>query len=45
VATQATRLAGVDEPTDAQLTDLLAADIPAPGEGPLTTARPGVDTV
>jgi Cdc6-like AAA superfamily ATPase len=45
VATQATRLAAVDQPTDAQLTDLLAEDIPAPGEGPITTARPSLGTV
>jgi Cdc6-like AAA superfamily ATPase len=39
VSTQATRLAPVDSPTDEQLTVLLAEDIPAPGEGPLTVVR------
>ncbi|HEX4868728.1 MAG TPA: AAA family ATPase [Acidimicrobiales bacterium] len=45
VATQATRLASVDQPTDAQLTDLQAEDIPAPGEGPITAARWRLGTV
>ena len=40
VSTQATRLAPVDAPTDEQLTVLVADDIPAPGEGPLTVVRP-----
>jgi ATPase family associated with various cellular activities (AAA)/AAA lid domain len=40
VATQATRLAPVDHPTDEQLTLLVADDIPEPGDGPLTVARP-----
>jgi len=39
VATHATRLAGVEDPTDAQLTTLVADDIPMPGQGPLTTVR------
>jgi hypothetical protein len=39
VATQATRLAPVDAPTDEQLALLEAVDLPAPGEGPLTTTR------
>lgn len=38
VATHATRLAEVEHPTDAQLTTLIADDIPRPGEGPVTTA-------
>ena len=40
VSTQATRLAPIDAPTDEQLTVLVADDIPAPGEGPLTIVRP-----
>lgn len=40
VSTQATRLAPVDAPSDEQLTVLIADDIPAPGEGPLTVVRP-----
>ena len=39
VATHATRLAGVEHPTDAQLTTLVADDIPMPGRGPVTTVR------
>jgi len=39
VATQATRLAPVHSPTDEQLALLEAADLPAPGAGPLTTTR------
>jgi len=39
VSTQATRLAPVASPTDDQLTVLVAEDIPAPGEGPLTVVR------
>jgi len=40
VSTQATRLAPIESPTDEQLTVLIADDIPAPGEGPLTVVRP-----
>jgi hypothetical protein len=39
VATHATRLAGVEHPTDEQLTTLVADDIPMPGQGPVTTPR------
>ena len=39
VATQATRLAPVEAPTDDQLTTLEADDVPPPGEGPLTVVR------
>jgi Cdc6-like AAA superfamily ATPase len=39
VSTQALRLGPIDSPTDEQLTVLLADDIPAPGEGPLTVVR------
>lgn len=45
VSTQATRLAPVGAPTDEQLTTLMADDIPPPGEGPLTVARPVADTL
>ena len=45
VATQATRLAPIDQPTDAQLTTLVAEDVPEPGEGPLTTGRPPAGTI
>jgi Cdc6-like AAA superfamily ATPase len=45
VSTQATRLAPVDSPTDDQLTTLVADDIPAPGEGPLTVVRPATDSL
>ncbi len=45
VSTQATRLAPVDTPTDEQLTILLADDIPAPGQGPLTVVRPATDSL
>jgi hypothetical protein len=37
VATQATRLVGIDEHTDEQLITLVADDIPMPGTGPVTT--------
>jgi SpoVK/Ycf46/Vps4 family AAA+-type ATPase len=40
VSTQATRLAPVDRPSDEQLAVLVADDIPAPGDGPLTVVRP-----
>ena len=40
VSAQATRLAPVEHPTDAQLTTVLAEDIPRPGTGPLTAGRP-----
>ena len=40
VAAQATRLAPFEHPTDAQLTALVAEDIPPPGTGPLTAGRP-----
>jgi len=39
VSTQAMRLAPVGAPTDDQLTALVADDLPAPGEGPLTVVR------
>lgn len=39
VATHATRLADVEDPTDAQLTTLVADDVPMPGQGPVTTVR------
>jgi Cdc6-like AAA superfamily ATPase len=45
VATQATRLVAVDEPTDEQLTTLTADDIPTPGTGPVTVVRPAIGTV
>lgn len=45
VATQATRLVAVDHPTDDQLRTLVAADIPAPGTGPVTATRPSLGTV
>jgi len=45
VATQATRLAPVDHPTDDQLTVLVAEDIPEPGQGPLTNGRPPDGTI
>lgn len=45
VSTQAMRLAPVDAPTDDQLTILVADDIPAPGEGPLTVVRPATGNV
>lgn len=45
VATQATRLVAVDEPTDEQLTTLVADDIPTPGTGPVTVVRPTIGTV
>jgi ATPase family associated with various cellular activities (AAA)/AAA lid domain len=45
VSTQAMRLAPIDTPSDAELTTLLADDIPPPGEGPLTVVRPPAGTV
>ena len=45
VATQATRLAPIDHPTDEQLTSLVADDIPEPGKGPLTAGRPSAGSV
>ena len=45
VSTQALRLAPVDAPTDDQLTMLVADDIPAPGDGPLTVVRPATGNV
>jgi hypothetical protein len=45
VATQATRLVTVDQPTDEQLTTLIADDIPTPGTGPVTVVRPTLGTV
>ncbi|MGH9273061.1 MAG: AAA family ATPase [Acidimicrobiales bacterium] len=45
VATQATRLVTVDQPTDDQLTTLMADDIPTPGTGPVTVVRPTIGTV
>ncbi len=43
VATQATRLVAIDEPTDEQLTTLTVDDIPAPGTGPVTVTRSPVE--
>ena len=45
VSAQATRLAPVASPTDEQLTLILADDIPAPGEGPVTVPKPPTDNV
>lgn len=45
VSTQAMRLGPVDAPSDAQLTTLVADDVPAPGQGPLTVVRPATGTV
>jgi hypothetical protein len=45
VATQATRLVAVEQPTDEALTTLVADDIPAPGTGPVTVVRPAIGTV
>jgi hypothetical protein len=45
VAAQATRLVEAEEPSDDELTTLTAADIPAPGTGPVTTVRPALGTV
>lgn len=45
VSTQAMRLAPVDAPTDDQLTTVVADDIPAPGDGPLTVAKPATGNV
>jgi SpoVK/Ycf46/Vps4 family AAA+-type ATPase len=39
VSTQAMRLGPVEDPTDEDLTTLVADDIPVPGEGPLTVVR------
>jgi Cdc6-like AAA superfamily ATPase len=44
VSTQATRLAPIDSPTDHELTVLVADDIPAPGQGPLTVVHRGAAT-
>ncbi|MGK2947712.1 MAG: AAA family ATPase [Acidimicrobiales bacterium] len=45
VSTHAMRLAPVDVPTDLELTTLVADDIPMPGEGPVTVARPPAGSV
>jgi Cdc6-like AAA superfamily ATPase len=45
VSTQALRLGPVDAPSDAELTTLVADDIPPPGQGPLTVVRPPAGTV
>jgi Cdc6-like AAA superfamily ATPase len=45
VATQATRLVDDDSPTDEQLSTLIAEDVPAPGEGPVTATRPSIGSV
>jgi hypothetical protein len=45
VATQATRLVAIDQPTDEQLTTLTSDDIPTPGTGPVTVVRPAIGTV
>ncbi|MGQ0434971.1 MAG: AAA family ATPase [Microthrixaceae bacterium] len=45
VAAQATRLVELPQPTDEQLTTLTAADIPAPGAGPVTAVAPVIGTV
>jgi hypothetical protein len=45
VATQATRLVEIAEPTNEQLSTLTGADFPAPGEGPLTSAAPAIGSV
>lgn len=39
VATHASRLADVEDPTDEELTTIVADDVPMPGQGPITTAR------
>ncbi len=44
-STQAMRLGPIATPSDAELTTLLAEDLPAPGEGPLTVVRPPAGTV
>jgi hypothetical protein len=44
VAAQATRLVAIDEPTDEQLTTLVAEDIPGPGTGPVTVTRAEPDS-
>jgi hypothetical protein len=45
VAAQATRLADVAEPSDAQLATLEGADVPDPGTGPLTGAESHLGSV
>lgn len=45
VAAQATRLVAVEQPTDDELTTLVADDLPVPGTGPVTVTRPAVGTV
>ncbi len=45
VSTQAMRLAPVEDPTDDQLTLLVADDLPLPGEGPLTVVRTSPGTL
>lgn len=45
VSTHAMRLAPVEVPTDLELTTLVADDIPMPGEGPVTVARPPAGSV
>jgi len=45
VAAHATRLVELEHPTDEQLTTLIAADIPAPGAGPVTAVTPAIGTV
>lgn len=45
VAAQATRLAGIEHPSDDELTTLVAADLPEPGTGPVTVTRPTLGTV
>jgi hypothetical protein len=45
VATQALRLGPIEAPSDDQLTTLVAEDVPLPGTGPITVARPPAGTV
>ena len=45
VSTQAMRLGPIDTPSDAELTTLVAEDLPLPGQGPLTVVRPPAGTV
>jgi Cdc6-like AAA superfamily ATPase len=45
VATHAMRLAGVEVPSDLELTTLVADDVPMPGTGPVTTVRPPTGSV
>ncbi|MFZ6003835.1 MAG: AAA family ATPase [Actinomycetota bacterium] len=44
VAMHATRLASVDQPTDMELTVLVADDVPPPGTGPITATRPSLSS-